>query len=93
MLNETVSNDTNDNALPVHSVSDYVEINIIGVLLFIAFPINIYSLYLSLQKYCRDGPKSSSFLLLKLHLTIANLMVLSFYGVSQFIWLITFEVQ
>lgn len=82
---------------PSHRTSDYVEIGLLSALILAGTPLNLVVLIKTVavvtsakrQKRCtRSSRVISRLTLFKLHLTLANLMVLSIYAISQISWLV-----
>ncbi len=66
--------------------SDYIEIGCLATFILVGGPLNLYSFYKSLRAY-RQSSAPGRFLYLKLHLIIADLLIIFFYTLSQLIWL------
>ncbi len=77
---------------PAHIRSDYIEIGCLALLILTGGPLNLYAFYKSLHAY-RQSSAPHHFLWLKLHLNIADLLIIFVYALSQLIWLSVYSWQ
>lgn len=100
-------NGTNVNGPPVAQTSDYIGIGVLAAMLCIGGPLNILSLLRSLGidvknvflRCCRRTNSTSTqqrrtrraALTLNFHLTVANLLVIWVYVLSEIFWRMTYE--
>ncbi len=81
---------------PEHLLTDYVEIGYIAIITLIGTPLNIIVFYQQLVEYsslvrANKFDLNTAFVLEKLHLNFANLMILLLYCPAQMGWLINYR--
>lgn len=87
---------------PVHRINDFVEIAILATMIVVGTPLNSVTFYRVISEMSsakrQNGTgrgsrpsRVSRLTLFKLHLTVANLLVLATYAASQISWIITYE--
>ncbi|KAF8372156.1 hypothetical protein PRIPAC_78585 [Pristionchus pacificus] len=78
---------------PERLPSDSIQLLFLLVVLVLGVPSNLLILHrlLILHKTSRKNSSKATFLLLKLHLTVSDLMLLFFYAAPQLAWNITYE--
>ena len=72
---------------------DYAEMVICIVFVLIGAPLNVSCLMKTTVKYMRHYSRSTGFLLMRMNLLVADVLVLCGYGLSQAIWLGTYWVS
>lgn len=79
--------------VPSHLPSDYVELVILTIVLFVGTPLNVRALTGLLSAYlsAQFVDLKCGFNLLKVHLTIANLVIIVGYCPSKIGWLISYS--
>lgn len=75
---------------PTQLVFDYVQISCLSVLVVVGVPVNLYSLTVTVSNY-KSNSSNQIINLLKIHLALADLMVLCFFGLSKIFWLSTYQ--
>ncbi|VDD98142.1 unnamed protein product [Enterobius vermicularis] len=69
-----------------------IEVTIYLVCLALGGPLNVLSLISTVRNYRKNPRYRSQFLLLRMHLNIADSITLFVYTLTQIIWLSTYQV-
>ncbi|GMT05425.1 hypothetical protein PENTCL1PPCAC_27599, partial [Pristionchus entomophagus] len=82
-----------DNVPPERLPSDTVQLVFLTIVLLVGLPSNclVFTRILTLYKASHKDSVKAGFLLLKLNLTISDLMLLFFYALPKLLWNITYE--
>ncbi len=83
-------------APPSHLFQDYIEIGCFVLVLVLGTPLNGYVFVQQISEYrklvrAQKLELNTAFLLYKIHLNLANLMILLFYCIGQVAWLISYR--
>lgn len=81
---------------PTYEVSDYIEIGFLAAIAMVGCPLNLLALMRMLKSYSRETTLrhfdlKTAYLLLKIHLSIANLIVLLTFCPGKIGWLMTYR--
>uniref|UniRef100_A0A914VFP1 G-protein coupled receptors family 1 profile domain-containing protein n=1 Tax=Plectus sambesii TaxID=2011161 RepID=A0A914VFP1_9BILA len=81
---------------PTYDVSDYIEIGFLAAIAMVGCPLNMLALMRMLKSYShqttlRNLDMKTAYLLLKIHLSIANLLVLLTFCPAKIGWLVTYR--
>lgn len=81
---------------PTHLPSDYIEIGYIALVMLMGIPLNSYVFHQQIKEYLLLSRQAkydlnTAFLLQKIHLNLANLLILLLHCPTQTGWLITYR--